>query len=253
MRKLLLVFTLVLLVTTLASAETFTQSQETSFVKSCTNSSGETCSATATCNLSIKYPRNNSFVLENVAMTNGNNGLFNYTLQDGNIAVLGNYNWDMFCCEITDCGEAHGTFLVTKTGVELSQDKAIIYLGMLGLLVLIFLSICVAVPLLPSGNNKDEDFFIGINNLKYLRPVLYAAAWGILLSIMFIASNISFLYLETELMGKMLFAIYSIMMWLTIPATFLWFLFILANIFRDKEMKEMIDRGVNIPSKMNNI
>ncbi len=233
----------------IVDAETFTQNQQTEFIKSCTNSSGNICSPSSTCELTVKFPRNNSYAVNNASMTNNNDGKFNYTLTPGNVNVPGNYNWDMFCCQGNDCGEAHGSFLVTKTGVELSQDKALIYLGMLALLILIFVSMCVAIPFIPAGNNKDEDYFISINNLKYLRPVLYALAWGVLLSIMFTASNISFLYLETEMMGKLLFVFYSIMMWLTLPATFVWFLFIFANIFRDKEMKELIDRGVQIPSK----
>ncbi len=234
----------------LVDAETFTQSSETNFIKSCTNTSGNICQASATCDVSIKYPRNNSYVVNSVSMTNNNDGKFNYTLSSNDLSVLGNYNWDMFCCEGSTCGEDHGSFLVTKTGVELTSDKAMIYLGMLVLLVLMFISICIAIPFIPNGNNKDDDFFIGINNLKYLRPVFYAIAWGVLLAIFFTASNISYLYLETEMIGGLLFAFYSIMMWMTLPMTVIWFLYIIVNIFRDKEMKRLIDRGVQIPSKM---
>ncbi len=245
----LIMIVLAIVTIQLTGGETFTQSDETNFFKTCTNVSGNICKNTATCELTIKLPRNNSFIINNKSMTNNNDGLFNYTLSETNLGTLGNYNWDMFCCEGTNCGEAHGNFLVTKTGVELSQDKAIIYLGMLTLLILIFIGVCFAIPFLPSGNNRNEEnFFISINNLKYLRPVLYAIAWTFLLAIMFVASNISFLYLETEMMGKLLFAIYSMMMWMTIPMTFIWFLLILVNIFRDKEMKTLIERGVQIPS-----
>jgi len=87
-------------------------------------------------------------------MTNSGDGNFNYTLSSANLATLGNYDWDMFCCEGTNCGEGHGTFLVTKTGVELSQEKAIIYMGMLALLVLMFLATLTAIPFIPSGNLK---------------------------------------------------------------------------------------------------
>ncbi len=249
MKKLILIIFLSLILLPLSCAETFGQSTQTDFIKTCTNSSGNICQTTATCELTVKLPRNNSIVVNNETMTNNNNGLFNYTLSSTNLDTLGNYNWDMFCCESTNCGEAHGSFLVTKTGVELSQDKAIIYLGMLALLILIFVAICIATPFLPSGNNKDEqEFFISINNLKYLRPVLFAVAWGILLAILFTASNISYLYLETEMMGKLLFAFYSIMMWMSLPMVIVWFLYLIANMFRDREMKELIERGVRIPS-----
>lgn len=252
MNKLLILLSVILVVvslTTVVSAETFRQSLETDFTKTCTNSSGSRCSSGANCELTLKFPRNNSQVFTNSSMGNNANGLFNYTLSAGDVGVLGNYNWDMFCCDGLDCGEAHGSFLVTRTGVELSQDKAMVYLGMLGLVILLFIAVCIAIPFLPSGNNRsEEEFFISINNLKYLRPVLYAVAWGLLLAIMFTSSNISYLYLETEMMGGLLFAGYSIMMWLSIPMVFVWFLFILVNMFRDKEMRKLIERGVQISS-----
>ena len=246
--KLIFVFLILLIIIPLASSETFKQSSQTDFTKTCTNSSGNICSSSSSCEITIRFPRNNSYVINNASMTNNNNGIFNYTLSSTNLGVLGSYDWDMFCCEGTDCGEAHGSFSVTKTGVELSQDKAMIYLGMLTLLILIFTGLCISIPFLPKGNNKDEEFFISINNLKYLRPVFYAFVWGLGIAILFTASNISYLYLETEMMGALLFAFYKIMFWMTFPMTIIWFLFLLANIFRDKEMKELIDRGVKIPS-----
>jgi len=248
MKKLLAISIVFLFLITLVGAETFTQSSSANFTKTCTNSSGNICNDAATCQLTIKAPRTGTLLLQNVSMTNQGDGNFNYTLSSDNLETLGNYNWDMFCCEGANCGEGHGSFTVTKTGVELSQEKAIIYLGMLALLVLLFMGTLAAIPFIPSGNVKDEEFFIGISSLKYLRPVAYAILWGLGLAILFVSSNISYLYLETEMMGKLLFAFFSIMMWLTLPAVIIWFLFLLANIFRDKEMKRLIDRGVNIPS-----
>ncbi len=248
MKKTILICMVLLMLVTVASAETFTQSSSVNFTKTCTNSTGSICNGGSTCELTLKSPRTGSIILQNVSMTNSGDGNFNYTLSSANLATLGNHDWDMFCCEGTNCGEGHGTFLVTKTGVELSQEKAIIYMGMLALLVLMFIATLTAIPFIPSGNLKDEEFFIGINNLKYFRPVAYAFAWGLSLAILFVSSNISFLYLETELMGSLLFAFFTMQMWMTLPATIIWFLLILRNIFVDREMKQMIDRGVNIPS-----
>jgi len=247
----ILLIAIVVFMTNTASAETFVQSSTTDFTKTCTNKTGSICSPTAVCELTIKLPINNSRVVSNTSMTNNDDGIFNYTIAGDNLNTLGKYNWDMFCCDGSDCGEAHGNFLVTKTGVELSQDKAMIYLGMLALLILMFISVCIASIFLPSGNNKDknEEYFISINNLKYLRPIFYAVAWGLLLAILFTSSNISFLYLETEMMGNLLFASFKVMFAMTLPLFVVGFLFILASAFRDVEMKKLIERGVQIPSR----
>lgn len=251
MKKQIMLCMVFLVLISFASAETFSQSQESNFTKTCTNATGSTCNAAANCELTLKAPRTNGIILQNVSMTNNKNGLFNYTFTSDTLAALGDHDWDMFCCEGNNCGEGHGTFKVTKTGVELSQEKALVYMGMMGLLLFMFIAVCFAIPFLPSKNNKDEsgEFFISVNNLKYLRPVAFAVAWGLLLAIVFVASNISYLYLETEMMGKLLFVFYQIMMWLTLPMVVVWFLLIISNFFRDKEMKELIDRGVQISSK----
>ena len=244
--KILLAIVLVMVIS-LASAERFEQSTPIDFKKTCTNSSSNICSNTASCNVTIKYPVNNSYVLLDGTMTNNNNGIFNYTLN--NLDILSDYNWDMFCCDKGDCGEAHGTFEVTKDGFELKLDKAIIYIGSLALLILILVFVLGVIPFLPSKNNTNEDdYFVSINNLKYLRIVLYAIAWGLILTILFTSSNVAFLYLESEMMGKLLFNFFSVLMWLTLPLAILSFILIFVNIFRDKEMKRLIERGIQIRS-----
>ena len=247
MKKQLFFLFLVILLIGIGSAETFRQGVAVDFVKTCTNSTDYICSTSASCNLTIKNPINNTRVVDSAMMTNNNNGLFNYTINATKIFSVGNYNWDMFCCDGKECGEDHGTFRVTTTGVELSQEKALIYLGMLAILVLLFVLNLIAIPLIPSKNKKDEQgFFVAISNLKYVRCVLYASAWGILIGLMFISSSISFLYLESTLMADIFFNAYRILMALTLPGVFLWFILIFVNVFRDKEMKSLIERGVSI-------
>jgi len=182
-------------------------------------------------------------------MSNNNKGIFNYTLNTTLTGVLGKYNWDMFCCDGNTCDEGHGNYQVTKTGVELTQDKAIIYLGMMVLLSCIFLLSTAGIFLIPAKNNTDDDgYFVGISKLKYLRPVFFILSWALLLAIMFTASNISYLYLETTMMGDLLFNFYTIMFTLTLPMFFFWFIYIFVSIFRDNEMKKMLERGVDIKS-----
>jgi hypothetical protein len=178
-------------------------------------------------------------------MSNNETGIFNYTLTSSLTNAPGKYQWDMFCCDGFDCGEAHGEYQITATGGELTQDRAMIYLGMLALLILIFFLTIFGIGFLPSKNNSSEDgMILDINNLKYLRAVFWVFAWGLLMGIMFVASNVSFLYLEAAMMGNIFFAFFRVMMIFSAPFIIVWFLFIFYNIFQDKEVKRMLERGI---------
>ena len=244
MNKILVLLFLSFLFLSFVSAETFKQSQEIDFQKSCTNSSGYVCSAIATCNITIRNPVDNNVIVNNLAMTNKNNGLFNYTLDSSSTSSLGNYNWDMFCCDSNDCGEAHGSYQITKTGDVLTLDKAIIYLGMMSLLVFLFVITLFVIGKLPSGNTKSDDgYFIEINNLKYLRSVFVVIAYCILLAIVFISSNVSYLFLESTMVGDLLFKLFMGMGWMMIPMLFIWFIYIFISAIQDKEIKKILERG----------
>jgi len=100
---------------------------------------------------------------------------------------------------------------------------------------------------LPSSDTYNEEgILLGINNLKYLRSVLWAVAWGFLLGIIFIASNISLAYLPATLFGDFFFMIYRVLFLITLPMLIIYFLYLFAKIFRDKEIKRLMDRGVEI-------
>lgn len=228
------------------SAETFPQKAQIDFTKTCTNSSNDICQSTSACNITIRYPNSTAFASDQ-KMTNNANGIFNYTISEGQHDKLGRYFWDMFCCDGSDCGEAHGDYYITKTGVELTQEKAIVYVGMLGIIIFMFVVTIGGIALLPGSNTRDDDTkLLTINKLKYLRAVLYVVGWALLMAIMFTSANISFLYLETQLMGNFFFLFYRMMMVLSLPAMIIWFIFIFISIFNDSETKKMIERGVQM-------
>lgn len=238
---------MLVLMFSIVGAETFKEKSAAEFTKTCTDSDGERCSNSALCNITIKYP-NSTEMISNVNMTNNNNGIFNVTLTSNNLSALGTHSWDMFCCDGGSCDEAHGTFVVTKTGVELTQDKALIYLGLLVILIFLFIIILGAIYYLPTGDVREEGtgILLSINKLKYLKSVFIVMAYSMLLAIMFTSSNIAYLYLETKMMGNLLFAMFKIMYWMVIPMLFIWFVWIFVSIFNDKEVKRMLDRGIEM-------
>jgi len=133
----------------------------------------------------------------------------------------------------------------------LDTQKAILYLGLIAILTFLFILVISSIPKLPSSDVVDEEgIILGINNLKYLRPILWGIAWILLLGIMFVTSNISIAYLPTAMFGDFFFLIYRIMFLLTLPMVIIWFVYIIIKLFRDKEMKKMIERGVEMRSTL---
>jgi hypothetical protein len=192
----------------------------------------------------ILYP-NKSVAASNIEMSNDTETYYNYTFCSTNL--LGDYIINGF-------GDLDGVktswvydMEVTGTGFEFNEAKSSYYLGLLALLVFFFVVTIVSITKLPGGNNTDDyGRLISINHLKYLRPVLIVVAWIILLGITFTASNVALAYMGSEMFGQLFFAIYQVMFWLTLPALFIWFIFIFVSIFRDREMKRMLERGIDV-------
>ena len=100
---------------------------------------------------------------------------------------------------------------------------------------------------MPSKDARDEEgAILEVSNLKYLRTILFVVGWMLLMAMTFIGANIGFAYLGSTLVANILFDLYQIMMLLTLPMVVIWFLWIFVKIFRDKEMRNLIDRGGGI-------
>lgn len=86
---------------------------------------GTNCDNTAVCNISIVYPNQSIFMVENQLMTNTGNGMPNYTLPNSDI--LGIYNYKMTCTQDAISASTSNTFKITTTGIN-SNNKLPIFL-----------------------------------------------------------------------------------------------------------------------------
>lgn len=203
------------------------------------------CDTCTTNNISrVLFPNSTASNTEEIEMTKDGtyyNASFCATSTIGTYVVLGH-------------GDLSGkdtvwtyTFEVTGGGESITVAKAIMYLGLLIVLVLLFVCSIFGISILPSGNDRDdEDFFIDINNLKYLRIVLFLVAWILLTALVFTSANIGLAFFSAGMFGNLLFDLYYIMFSLTLPIVVFLFIWIFLKIFRDNKIKKMIERGVDI-------
>lgn len=190
----------------------------------------------SSCNsISIFYP-NGTILIDNQTMSNYFS-YSNYTISSSSL-IGGTYQY------YSDCGS--GTFEVNNNGIEPTQARATLNAAMMFLLVLLFI-LCVWLMLRMENYKRDvEGEILGINQLKYIKFPLFTLAYGILMGIFYIASNIGFGYLGDELFAQIFFTLFTIMMKLYIVILLVvtaWFFF---QIVQDKKISGLIERGVDI-------
>jgi len=162
----------------------------------------------------------------------------------GNFSQLGSYSYIVQCNSTGLGGFESVEFEVTGTGQEFTQPKAILFLGLMALLIFLFIIIFKGIQMLPITDEFDEEgTLLSVNKLRYVRPVLYVVEWFLIVALMFIGSNMALAYMGTALLGDVLFVIFQIMFGLSLPMIVVWFVYILYSVFQDKKMKEYTERG----------
>ena len=190
---------------------------------------------------SIQYP-NMSKIYLNIDMTK-NESSFNYSFSD--TTELGVYNY----CGYGDVDGTNTTFCydftITYLGKQLTTEKALIYFIFLILFVLIFIGTFIFIGFLPSKNERDEDGqILSISYLKYFRNVLYMFEWMLFIGILYMFSNLGFAFLEEELFSQALFMLFKVCFGLTPLIVIIWFVWIIASMFHDKDFQQMLNRGM---------
>lgn len=185
------------------------------------------------CDITISYPNTTNIFFEEVMSVN--NGYANYTIS--NTSTLGTYSY------FSECG--YGTFDVTYNGETLTTAGSILNLGFLSLLILLFIANLIGFISIDSENKRNEDgLIVDVNNLKYLKGVLFAFGYALLIAVFFTSSNIALAFLGNNMFGNVLFVIYRILMLMALPVIVLWLIWLFVSIFQDKETKNLIERGV---------
>ena len=170
---------------------------------------------------------------------------FNNTIAGGNFSEIGNYCFNLVCTDGNEIETGSVCREITYLGKQLSGARAGLYVGFLGLLILIFFLNFFSMGFLPSKNQRNEEGRImSISYLKYFRNVLWMTGYFLFIGIIYIASNIAFAFLEEELIAKTLFMIFRVSFMIAPIIVIVWMVFIFANMFHDKEFQKMLNRGI---------
>jgi hypothetical protein len=173
--------------------------------------------------------------------------------KDGSIFNLEFCNTDQLGTYIVEgIGDVEGTdtvfaydFEITYLGKTLDSGKAMMSIGFLALLVLIFFLNFIGMGFLPKRNQTDEDGrILSITYLKYFRNVLWMTGYFLFIGIVYIASNLAYGFLDEVLIADTLFMIFRVSFGLAPVVVIVWLIWIFVSMFHDKQFQKMLNRGI---------
>ena len=168
-----------------------------------------------------------------------------YTNISGGNFTRGKYYYGISCNDSTYGGAITGEWDVTKTGYELTEARAIVYVGLLALLIFALFGLFFGMSFLPASNQRDEDGkILSITYAKYFRLPLWLMAYFLFIAIMFLGSNVAFVYLGEELFGKTLFSIFAMGMAIAPAIVIVLMVYFFVKFFHDREFQRYLKRGV---------
>lgn len=225
MKKIILITLLCLFLIPVVSSA-FKQSTVINVIEPCYKN-GTYCSATSWCNVTILDP-SGDVIKDNINMEN-QGAYFNYSLLESETEVLGEWSYDISCCDGGYCDSVHKTFKVTPNGSELSQTEAISYLGIIFILV-ISTGFCI--------------YLLRKTNTLWVEALSFGLAWMFILTISYLAwvSTTNFVYQITFIPAffKWAFIIQGL---LTLPlflGVIAWMSYMLVM---TRQMRRMLERG----------
>lgn len=156
----------------------------------------------------------------------------------------GKASWIISCMNGAYGGFASGKAIVTTTGFELSTAQSILYVISFMFLMVIFLLLLYGRERLPRDEQDEEGKIVKVSHLEALRPVMLGLAWIVLTAITFIVANVMIGYMQTGLMGQIIFGIFKLMMLSNLIIIPIWVIWMFQRIALSKEMIGFIERGV---------
>ena len=189
----------------------------------------------------IIYPNQSIALLGQYEMTKDDVN-FNYEFSD--TSTLGTYLY-------TSKGDLNGittsqtcSFDVTYSGYELKEGQGIIYIPLFLILIFFFGIVLFGINQLPRSNQKDEEGrILSITYLKYLRPVGWMFEYMLVVAMLYLSSNLAFVYLNEQLFAKILFLLFRLSFMFAPLIVIVWMIWIFVQMFHDKQMQQILNRG----------
>lgn len=201
---------------------------------------------TTTCYIHIYNLSNGGeHIIEDI-MSFSDNGIdFEYTVSGNNFVKGMIIQTSILCNTSIMADQTIGETQITYSGGNKELSETIFYVFSITIMMALFILTIMAYLRLPKNNPRDDyGQLLSISHLKYLRIPMIGMAWFIFLAINFIISGIARDYFTESSITNIFFALFTIQMRMTIPFIILIFLYLLIEIFKDKELNNLMKRGL---------
>jgi hypothetical protein len=197
-------------------------------------------------NLTHVQDSNSTYII-NKLMTKLGGQTFNWSFCDTYDLDHYLYSWNDPCIDCSN-GGCGNEFYVTATGKDLTISKAVTYILIFLVSLLIFLGLLVVGIYLPSSNNVNEmtGYVIAVSNLKYVKMLCLAVSYIVLIFISYFIWQVSYAYLDLDFMTNIFRFIFIFLIALLLPLFILSMFLTIANAVRDHKLAEMLSRGLNV-------
>jgi len=170
---------------------------------------------------------------------------FNFSIASGNYSEIGVYCHNIECFDGISTVSGEECYNINYFGKELSISQSIIYLGLLAILVFVLFATFFGMGFLPNSNQTDEQGKImSVTYLKYLRLPLWLFAYFLFTGVIFLSSNVAFAFLSEQMFGKILFAIFTVLMAMSPIVVILLLISFFVRFFHDREFQRYFNRGM---------
>lgn len=248
MKKLFLLFLMLMFVFSFASAEQFFTGHAAN-ISVPVRVNGAT-SSTVKCNITIFDPNNNILVpfqamTNDVAYTKN----FYYTLPASNTSQIGNYCGDITCFDSATGLNATETKCidVNNAGKDYSTEEAITYILVLIVLIGLFLLCLWGAIKLPWENPRGEwGEVLHINYKKYGKIFCVGFSYIFLVWIVYIIWNLCYAFLQLQALNTFLMFLFYILLGLSLPLLVVGIVGTLIIYTREKKIMEALNRGLTI-------
>lgn len=192
-----------------------------------TTSGQNLTNATTKCYFHL-YNTTGNHILRQIPMSWDGQGDWETTIKKGNFSLIGSYALEPWCCIGNNiCGSERLFFEVTPNGLLLDTPRAILQIGLLGLIIIIIFSI----------------FFIGARVGESYYIAIYSALWFAFLSFFLLSWQMAENYLyDYSYLASVLYVFFLIMLVGTLPFIMIlafWHLSKLQDISKQKKLENM--------------
>lgn len=138
-------------------------------------------------------------------------------------------------------------FYINGIGSEINSAQSLLYFILIGGIAVVLIFTIIGAIMIKWQNPRDDDgYIIGINDLKYMKVVLWIFVYLEVLFLIFILRNISGGYLTTEGTYSFFNLIFNIMLIGLLPMFPLVIFFTAVIWISDKKTLKAISRGIPI-------